>query len=100
MQRGTGNEKIAPPRAFSLNQRYECILSGPHPEAVGTRFKYMRVAVFSTGPKNNNLPCVRGLTLESSKDVGGTMQSVLGELSSIMGEHVVVRMHTDAGGSL
>ena len=34
-------------------------LSGPHPEAVGTKFKYMMVAVFNPGQKGKNLPFVR-----------------------------------------
>ena len=31
-------------------------LSGPHPEAVGTKFKYMLVAVFNAGEYGKDLP--------------------------------------------
>jgi len=73
-------------------------LSGPHPEAVGTKFKYMLVAVFNGGPKTKNLPFVRGLTSKSSQEVVTGIKSVIAELNSIMGEQIVVRFHTDAGG--
>ena len=73
-------------------------LSGPHPEAVGTKFKYMLVAVFNGGPKTKNLPFVRGLTTKSSQEVVTGIKSVIAELNSIMGEQIVVRFHTDAGG--
>ena len=72
-------------------------LSGPHPEAVGTKFKYMLVAVFNTGPKQKNLPCVRGISTKSAKEVKDSINSVLAELNSILGEQLVVRLHTDAG---
>ena len=72
-------------------------LSGPHPEAVGAKFKYMMVAVFSPGPKRKNLPFVRGFMSKSSKEVSKAMGSVLAELNSPMWEQMVVRMHTDAG---
>ena len=41
-------------------------LSGPHPEAVGTTFKYMLVAVFNPGPKQLNLPFVKGISTKSA----------------------------------
>ena len=72
-------------------------LSGPHPEAVGTKFKYMLVAVFNPGPKQNNLPFVRGISTKSAKEVKDSINSVLAELNSILGEQLVVRLHTDAG---
>ena len=73
-------------------------LSGPHPEAVGTKFKYMLVAVFNGGPETKNLPFVRGLPSKSSQEVVTGIKSVIAELNSIMGEQLVVRFHTDAGG--
>ena len=72
-------------------------LSGPHPEAVGTTFKYMLVAVFNPGPNQMNLPFVRGISTKSAKEVNDSINSVLAELNSMLGEQVVVRLHTDAG---
>ena len=72
-------------------------LSGPHPEAVGTTLKYMLVAVFNPGPKQMNLPFVRGISTKSAKEVKDSINSVLAELNSILGEQLVVRLHTDAG---
>ncbi len=72
-------------------------LSGPHTEAVVTKFNYMMVAVLSPGPNTMNLPVVRGLTSKSSKEVVGALNSVLGELNSLLGEQAVVRFHTHAG---
>ena len=42
-------------------------LSGPHPESVGTQFKYMQVAVFNPGPKQMHLPFARGISTKSAK---------------------------------
>ena len=70
-------------------------LSGPHPEAVGTTFKYMLVAVCNPGPKQMHLPIVRGISTKSAKEVNDSINSVLAELNSMLGEHVVVRLHTD-----
>ena len=75
-------------------------LSGPHPEAVGTTFKYMLVAVFNPGPKQMHLPFVRGISTKSAKEVNDSINSVLAELNSILGEQLVVRLHTDAGKEL
>ena len=72
-------------------------LSGPHPEAVGTTLKYMLVAVFNPGPKQLNLPLVRGISTKSAKEAKDSINSVVAGLNSIMGEQVVVRLHTDAG---
>ena len=72
-------------------------LSGPHPEAVGTTLKYMLVAVFTPGPKHLNRPFIRGVTTKSAKEVNDSINSVLAELNSILGEQVVVRLHADAG---
>ena len=72
-------------------------LSGPHPEAVGTKFQYMLVAVFNPGRDSPNLPFVRGLTSKTAKEVCKALHSILGELSSMVGEQIVVRFHTDAG---
>ena len=72
-------------------------LSGPHPEAVGTRFKYMLVAVFNHDPQEKNLPFVRGLSTKTAKETCEAIESVLAELNSILGEQTVVRVHTDAG---
>ena len=60
-------------------------LSGPHPEAVGTKFKYMLVAVFTPGPGKKNLPFVRGLSSKTATEVTDALYSVLGELNSILG---------------
>ena len=72
-------------------------LSGPHPEAVGTTFKYMLVAVFNPGPKQLNLPFVNGISTNSANEVNDSINSVLAELNSILGEQVVVRLHTHGG---
>ena len=42
-------------------------LSEPHPEAAGTKFRYMLVAVFNPGPKQMNLPLVMGISTKSAK---------------------------------
>ena len=72
-------------------------LSGPHPEAVGTRFKCMLVAVFNHDPQEKNLPFVRGLSTKTAKETCEAIESVLAELNSILGEQTVVRVHADAG---
>ena len=57
----------------------------------------MLVAVFNPGPKQMNLPFVRGIASKSAKEVRDGINSVLAELNSILGEQIVVRLHTDAG---
>ena len=57
----------------------------------------MLVVVFNPGPKQMNLPFVRGIASKSAKEVRDGINSVLAELNSILGEQVVVRLHTDAG---
>ena len=54
---------------------------------------------FSTkaSKKNKKLPFVKGLTSKSATEVQVAIHSVLAELNSILGEQVVVRLHTDAG---
>ena len=66
-------------------------LSGPHPEAVGTTLNHMLVAVFNPGPKQMNLPFAKGISTKSAKEVKDSINSVLAELNSILGEQVVVR---------
>ena len=72
-------------------------LNGPHPEAVGSAFRYLLVAVFNPGPKQMHTPVCQGISTKSVKDVKDSINSVLAELNSILGEQVVVRLHTDAG---
>ena len=44
------------------------------------------------------MPFVRGLTANSAEEVAQALRSILGELNSMPGEQIVVRLHTDAGG--
>ena len=41
-------------------------LSGPHPEAVGTTLRYMRVDVFNPGPQQLHLPFARRIITMSA----------------------------------
>eukprot|EP00975_Prorocentrum_lima_P065087 12901359-Prorocentrum_lima.AAC.1 len=77
------------------HMRVSADLSGPHPKAVGTAYTYLCVAVFHT-EKKTNLPCVRGLPNKTAKEVAEAIHSVLAELSTMAGEQLVVRFHTDA----
>ena len=72
-------------------------LSGPHPEAIGTKFKYLFVAVFNAGKPGENLPFVRGLKDKTARSVAAAIESVLAEMKSLAGQRVVVRFHSDAG---
>ena len=61
-------------------------LSGPHPEAVGTKFAYMCVAVFNAGRPGEHLPFVTGLADKTARLVAEAIESVLAELPSLAGE--------------
>ena len=72
-------------------------MSGPQPEAIGTTFRYMLAAVFNAGKGKKSLPLVRGLKAKAAEEVEPAIRSILGELNSMLGEQVVVRLHSDAG---
>ena len=72
-------------------------LSGPHPEAVGAKPKYMLAAVANAGPGKRKPPMCKRVTSNTAKEVPAAMFSVLGELNSILGDQPVVGLHTDAG---
>ena len=57
----------------------------------------MMVAVFNPDPKQMNRPLLRGISTKSAKEVNDSINSVLAEVNSILGEQVVARLHTDAG---
>ncbi len=74
-----------------------CDLSGPHPESVGTKYKYLMVAVFNTGAGGVNLPFVRGLETKSAMSVARAVSNVIAEINRMMGMPIVCRFHSDAG---
>ncbi len=74
-----------------------CDLSGPHPEAIGTKYKYLMVAVLNTGSGGVNLPFVRGLETKSAMSVTRAVSNVIAEVNSMMGMPIVCRFHSDAG---
>ncbi len=72
-------------------------MSGPHPEAVGTKYKYLMVAVFNTGRGGINLPFVRGLESTAANHAVKAVSNTLAEVNSMMGEGVACRFHSDVG---
>ena len=71
-------------------------LSGPHPEAVGTNYAYMLVAVFKGSRSKTNLPFVRGQTTQTATYTNESIESVLANMHCLVGEQLVVRCHSDA----
>ena len=73
-------------------------LSGPFVQAEGTNFIYFLVGVFHPQPGAKNMPFVRGLTGKKAEETANAVKSILAEINSILGEQIVVRLHSDAGG--
>ena len=67
---------------------------GPRPEAVGSTFKYMLVG---PGPKQLNLPFAMGNSTKSANEVNDDINAALAELHTMLGEQVVVRLHSADG---
>ena len=74
-----------------------CDLSGPHPAAIGTKYMYLLVAVFRTGPGGVSLLFVCGLESKAAKGMVQAVAKVLAEINCLMGSRVACRFHTDAG---
>ena len=74
-------------------------LSGPHPTAIGTDFRYLLVGVVTLDDEDQSrLPFVKGLTSKKGEEVAMKIQEILIEVRAITGaRHSLVRFHSDAG---
>ena len=96
VQRSTWKSDHLHPEKPTTTHGIHADLRGHHPEAVGTKFKYMLVAVFSPGPQDMLLPCVRRrLPTTSVKEGSDATSSALGEVNAILDRkrwHACIRM--------
>ena len=74
-------------------------LSGPHPVAFGTEYRYMLVVV-AVDKKGRKLPFVRGLRSKKGLEVSGVMESIVKEVRCLDPGMEFVRFHTDSGREL
>ena len=72
-------------------------LSGPHPTALNTSFKYLMVVVF-TDDQRNHLPFVKGLETKSGEEVTKALREVMNEARAMYDVDKVSRFHSDKGG--
>ena len=72
-------------------------LTGPHPQAIGTKFVYALVAVYYVGIEGS-LPFVQGLTSKNAKEVMAAIIKVIREILWACGSTLILRIHSDAGG--
>ena len=73
-------------------------LSGPHPTALGTNYRYLLVAVITMEDGVSRLPFVKGLASKRGEEVATKIQDILIELRAITGaQKSIVRLHSDAG---
>ena len=72
-------------------------LTGPHPVAMGTKYKYALVAVYYVGVEGS-LPFVQGLTGKAAPEVISAMLTIMKEILWLCGNIIIVRIHSDAGG--
>ena len=71
-------------------------LSGPHPEAFGVNYRYLRMVV-AIDKEGRKLPFARGLVTKTGSETSEALESILKELRCMDPSVEFVRFHTDAG---
>ena len=73
-------------------------LAGPHPPACGHSFVYALVGVYFVEHAGENIPLVRGLKRKTGEEVSTALKSIFAEIQCILGEPLILKAHSDAGG--
>ena len=73
-------------------------LTGPHIPACGHSFVYALVGIYHIEHAGENIPFIRGLKRKTAEEVSNDIKSIFAEAQCILGEPVILKVHSDAGG--
>ena len=97
VQAGTWDEKAPPAWAIYIGKCPECRSEWSAPGGTWYKVSIYACCSFQSGKRKEKSALCEGLRTKAAEEVEPVLRSILGVLNSILGEQVVVRLHSDAG---